>query len=440
MSVTTVGNAPHAARTSQPSRRRAKHVAIALIGPALIVIICLLRSPEIMREGRFWAEDTFFYNHAIVSSFLEKLTYVYKGHLEILSSFAAMLASYAKIKMAPLVTTYFGLLIELVLAFLIVCFREDLKFRLLPALLICVLLVISPCASEHYLNTLNSQWLTSAILLLIINLPAKRLEKHPISCVTAASVLGLSGVPAASLAPIALLYALAWRSRPHLLIALALASCCAIQLGLLATHGVSDRFVAVNPLVFLAAPFLQVLVKHLAGVDAENALGTWFLHVIRSEPYSFPTALFAPLAILLIIVRHIVHNRKAESSLLLMSFLYVVLFNMMGAGGDRFGMVGVYAMRYFFLPSFILALLVARSDFAGRMGRMGKMPVGIALLVFVSVVSTRDFFFNRYNEGLVVQSRDWRHDVDNCRAASGPCRIEVNPGDFFVDIPEQLAR
>jgi len=405
---------------------------VALAGPLLIVALCWLRSPQMMVQGRFWAEDSMFIGHMLASPSLpEKVFYVYKGHLEIISSLTHAMASYLSPKMAPLFTGSIDLLIECTLGYILVSFRRDFSIPLLPALAICALLVVSPSASEHYLNILNSQWLTSAILFLLINLPERRLEGHAIAIISASLLLGLSGIPSSALFPIALLYAVRWRSRPHGLIAATLLVCCLIQGALIATHALGSRFLPVSPSVYVVAPLLQVVVKHLMGVDAENNLAAWY----RNGPMmvgALSSFIVLPIGVLAWMVRRIYRDRLSDTGLLLVSFLGVTLFNEVGAVGDRNNMVGVYMMRYFFLPSFIVAMIVSRSTGTAY---LRAMSLGHCALYVALTVSTIDFFENGYNDSLVTFQHSWRRDIDGCRTHPSPCRIDISPGGYEIEFP-----
>lgn len=418
---------------SGPCPRSAGAAAtVALTGPLLIVALCWLRSPQMMVQGRFWAEDSMFFGHMAAShSFWEKVFYVYKGHLELIGALSHAVASYLNPKMAPLLTGSAGLLIECSLGYLLVYFRQDLAIRLPSALAICALLVVSPCASEHYLNVLNSQWLTSAILFLLINLPERRLERHPAVIVLATLALGMSGLASSALLPIAALYAACWRSRPHALISAALLVCCCIQGGVIVTHGLDSRFQPLSPSAYVVAPFLQIVVKHLMGVDAESHLAEWFRNgpMATGGPSPF---LVLPLGLLAWIASRIYQDRLSHTGLLLLSFLFVTLFNEVGAIGDRNNMVGVYMMRYFFLPSFIVALILARSK---PTARAGWLYLAHGALFATLAVSSIDFFDNGYNASLVTLQHSWRWDIDGCRTHPGPCRIDISPGSYEIEFP-----
>ncbi len=440
LSVTALGSADGMGpRLGGADRSRGlARVGMALLGPSIVVAITLCRSPDIMAQGHLWAEDAFFLTHMLQPGPLwSKVLFVYNGHLELLNNLVFAAASHLRLKMVPLATSYCGLLVECALAFLIVLGRRGLEIGLVPALLISALLVVSPCSAEHQLNMLNSVWTSAGILLVLINLPKERLERHGPGVAAAAALLGLSGIPALSLAPIAALHAAAWRSRPHALIAATLALCGVIQAALLLTHGTPNRFGSVSPWVYLAAPFFHVVVEHLVGVEAMSALSKWFQPSIPNTA-AISSLMLAPIALLGWICAHIAGSRDPRSRLLLAAFVYVVVFNITFAIGDRNDLFSIYDMRYFFVPSLCLALLMART--AEVSPRWPSRAI-LCLLAFVTVLSADDFFWDGYNDWYVTRQRDWRRDVADCQAGAGPCHVEVDPGGWYVvDIPAPAAR
>ena len=413
-------------------------IGVTLLGPLIVVAISVCRSPDIMVQGHLWAEDAFFLTHMLQSGSLwRKCLFVYNGHLELLNNFVFAAASHLRLKMVPLATSYCGLLVECALAFLIVLHRRSLEIGLFSALAISALLVVSPCSAEHQLNMLNSVWTAAGILLVLINLPEECLRRHKPSITVAAALLGLSGIPALSLTPIAMLHAAVWRSRPHTLIAVTLALCGVIQAALVLTYGVPNRFGSVSPWVYLAAPFFHVIVEHLVGVEATSALGHWFQQSIANT-VAISSLMLVPTALLGWVCVHIARSRDLRSRLLLATFIYVVIFNITFAIGDRNDLFSIYDMRYFFVPSLCLALLVART---AEISPRWPSRVILCGLAIVTVLSANDFFFDGYNGMYVTRQRDWRRDVADCRAGASPCHVEVDPGGFYaVDIPDPASR
>ena len=437
LSVKFLGSAVGATPRARVDRRFGA-AGVALLGPLVVVAISLLRSPDVMAQGHLWAEDAVFLTHMLrPGSPWAKAFFVYNGHIELWNNIVFAAASHLRLKMVPLATSYCGLLVECALAFLVVLGRRGLEIGLPSALLIAALIVVSPCSAEHQLNMLNSVWTAAGILLVLINLPEARLKGREPGAIAATILLGLSGIPALSLTPVAMLYAAVWRSRPHALIAAALVLCGLIQAALLVTHGAPNRFGSVSAWVYLAAPFFHVFVEHLAGVEAASALGHWFRGSMP-DAVAISSLMLVPFAFLGWMGAHIARSGDRRSRLLLATFLYVVTFNIAFAIGDRNDLFSIYDMRYFFVPSLCLALLLARTAEVSPRWPRGAV---LSVLGFVTFQSAKDYFWDGYNGMYVTRQRDWRQDVANCQAGAGPCRVQVDPGGYYtVDLPAPAAR
>ncbi len=408
-------------------------LALACVGPLIIVALCWLRSPQMLTEGRFWAEDSMFYGNATHSAtFLQKAFYIYKGHIEVFTSVSHALASYLNPKMAPLLTGSAALLLECTLGFMLVAFRKELALEFLPVLALCALLVVSPVASESYLNALNSQWLAAAILVVLVNLPREVLDRRKAIVCLASLALGLCGIESCLIFPIALLYTVGRRSGPHAIIASTLLVCCLIQAAMIATHPIDSRFQPIGPTVYIVAPFLQIVVKHLLGMGADIALADGYRHgaIGGGALTSFivlPTAMLAFLAVL------VFRKRERDLRLLLVSLVTLTCLNEIGAVGDRNELVGPFMMRYFFVPSLMAGMLLARSTASSH-----ALPLRQGVLYVVLVVSAADFFGNGYNDSLVTLRHSWRNDVDECRQHQDACHIGISPDGFEVVLPPRI--
>jgi hypothetical protein len=412
------------------------------VGLAIGVLLLLvaLRAPGILMHGRFWAEEGTLFGAIQERSLLGQLFHLKSGQLLLLLNISLTLAAHASLVHAPRVTTYFGVLALCGLAGLLVGFRRALGIDFPAALLVSVLMLTSPVASEHFANSTNVQWIASAAVMILILLPGDMLRAHLGSLLPLVVLLGLSGMPAASLAPVALLFALARRSRMHALIGVALAICAAIELVLVVrtfwlpgrTLPIEpDRTLPVEPYIYVAASFLQVVVKHFLGIEAAGALGEAFRHgtVSTRSVWAF---LVLPTALLAASGWFVWRNWRHPLALALVSTGYVIGFNVFGSTGEPRGMIGVGGMRYFFLPTVIALLTVGSLLSSPRV--LGRVSVATCILALVAAVSTADFFGHPYFNGFASDRPSWRAELARCPAPPKRCRAAISPPGWFVDI------
>lgn len=168
----------------------------------MVAFIHLTRSPEVLIDSRFWAEEGAFFSNAWVNNPIKALFFSYGGYLNLPVNGATLLAKWCvPLKYAPYVTMGIGLLFQLLPTFLILSAKDkwltSFKFRLLAALL----LLFVPESLEISLQSLHIQFqltLATAIILILDNQPThQRWFKLCILLLTA-----LSGVMSIILIPL----------------------------------------------------------------------------------------------------------------------------------------------------------------------------------------------------------------------------------------------
>jgi hypothetical protein len=404
------------------------------VGLAVGVVLTLmaLRAPGILLHGRFWAEEGKLFAVVRERSLLDQVLYLKGGELQILLDVALALAAHIRIAWAPLVTTYFGVVATCCLVALLVRFRRDLGLDLASALLISVLVLTSPAATENFANSTNIQWTASALALVVILLPGDVLRARLRWALPLVVLLGLSGVPAASLAPVAALFALARRSRAHGLVAAALASCLAIEATLVLGHGLPPhRTLPNDPFIYVAASFLQLVVKHALGVEATMALGDVLRHATGGGRHVW-ALLVLPSALLVVAALVIRARWRDPLSLALLSIGYVVAFNVFGSLGDPRGLIGIWGMRYFFLPT-VIGLTALPGALRGvRVTR--RVSAATLALGIAAAVSATDFFAHPYVDPFASEEPSWRAQLATCPAPPQPCRLAISPPGWFVEL------
>lgn len=136
-----------------------------------VAFIHLTRSPEVLINSRFWAEEGGFFANAWNNNTFQALFTSYGGYLNFPVNAATLIARWcAPLKYAPYVTMGIGLLFQLLPTFLILTTKDkwlsSFKIRLLATLL----LLFVPESVEISLQSLHIQFhltLSAAIILLL---------------------------------------------------------------------------------------------------------------------------------------------------------------------------------------------------------------------------------------------------------------------------------
>lgn len=141
----------------------------------ILLFIIFYRSPYILINGRFVAEEgSFWFRNAHLHGPFYALTQIFWGssYLNLWSNIASFFSILVPIEYAPYVTVYFSLLIKLYL-FIFIVFSESefIKSNFDKAIISFIVLLSPPMVPEVWLNTLTSQvyFFIFCILILLQN-------------------------------------------------------------------------------------------------------------------------------------------------------------------------------------------------------------------------------------------------------------------------------
>lgn len=146
----------------------------------LILFIIFYRSPYILINGRFVAEEgSFWFRNAYLHGPFYALTQIFWGssYLNLWPNIASFFSILVPIEYAPYVTVYFSLLIKLYL-FIFIVFSETefVRSNFDKAIISFIVLLSPPMVPEIWLNTLTSQvyFFIISTLILFQNSPKKK--------------------------------------------------------------------------------------------------------------------------------------------------------------------------------------------------------------------------------------------------------------------------
>ena len=137
----------------------------------LLLIIFFYRSPYILLNGRFVAEEgSFFFRNSYLFGSLKGLTQVFwgSGYFNLWANLSSVFASFTSLNYSPLVTVYFAAIVQIyLLIFIVFSNSYFLKNNIDKTIISLVVLVGPPMVAEVWLNTLTSQSYFTIITILI---------------------------------------------------------------------------------------------------------------------------------------------------------------------------------------------------------------------------------------------------------------------------------
>ena len=138
----------------------------------ILLIIIFYRSPYILLNGRFYAEEgSFWFRNSYLFGPFVGITQVFWGssYFNIWPNIATVFASFVPLEYAPLVTVYFALFVKVYLFFFIIFFKSNFIKTDLDRFLITLIILVSPAMIPSiWLNTLTSQVYFTIICIFII--------------------------------------------------------------------------------------------------------------------------------------------------------------------------------------------------------------------------------------------------------------------------------
>lgn len=326
---------------------------------ALFAALVLVRMPEIVLKGRFWAEEARnFFATAWVAPPLVALFNNYGGYLNLVANAATLAARVLMpLPLAPYVTITVGLAFQLLPPLLLLTAHDAWLGRLRTRIAAMLLLLLVPGTEEIWLQTLHCQFeLTLCCgIILALDIPAGAAAGARLAILALAPLCGPGAV---ALVPLFLARAALDRSAARLVQALTLAVASALQL-LLFVAPFAGRTYHLDPALLLCVvairhvvePLFGLKLAYLAGHDVTRRLAAGHVPVWAAL---LPVAVFVPLAT--VSLRRPV---TPASAWLLAAAGLTGLAACYGALGGTAILIGAQSgERYIFVPQALLTLAI----------------------------------------------------------------------------------
>lgn len=182
-----------------------------------VVAISYFRSPEVVGQGRFWAEEgTLWWANSQRSGLLETLFYIpdLAGYFSLNANLSFVVASIFPIELQPLIVTWIAVvtMASPAVIFLLISHKHPITFRISVTVFLTVgAPLLEP---EVFSNVINSQVFfgLSAVIVLAFDTPSRSSNKWILAFLL---VAGMSGMYASILAPLFILKALLLNHDPR---------------------------------------------------------------------------------------------------------------------------------------------------------------------------------------------------------------------------------
>jgi hypothetical protein len=392
---------------------------------AIYVAILFAKAPTLFVDPRFWAEEgTSFFPACQKGGLAARLSYLHFGTYQFLANAAVYLSTKVPLALAPLVTSFLALALQMVVVAQLVMFANAYRLSTLVAVLLVAAWALLPQMFEVGMSATNMQWVAGASVLLIFAMPLEWLTERWKGAAIWCVICGFSGVPAVLFAPLFFLRALLERSEKVLAIGVMLAACAAVQAALIHIYALPDpnRAYSRDPILLGVPIFLQTILSPIASIDFADAVGK---AIASGQRGALIGALGTGLGILALVVSGARANHIVW--LLLLAWAFLTLVQSFGGLAAHNFLSGCAGGRYFLTGALAICLIVALGTASSAL----RSPSTL-ILVMICVCGVVDLRSRVVR--VMLSGPSWSEQVRNCDA-SGHCLITVWPGSpWIVDV------
>lgn len=373
---------------------------------AFALLVCI-RMPEIVWEGRFWAEEgAHFYSEAWRDPPVRAILMPFGGYLNLVASSSTVLARWTlPVADAPYLTIGTALVFQL-LPPLVILTASDPWLRPWRVRVVAILLILFDINSDEvWLQTLHCQFELTLTAALILGLDMPSLRSAFAWRLVPLGLAPLCGPGAFALVPLFFLRALSERSVRRLAEGSVIAAATLIQVACFFSRS-ANRANALHPVLYLCT----LTVRHLAAPLLGMAHADVVADGIRAELASGHVPVLATaLPVLVFGVVGAVAARAGRHQPALWLFAAaasVSLLSSYGAISSGTEMISAYlGERYFFVPQAMLSLgiLALGATTAERLSGVFRF-----IALWFLVIGASGYFFPW---PLIAHGPNWRTEV-----------------------------
>ncbi|CAI3924647.1 unnamed protein product [Commensalibacter communis] len=394
-----------------------------------VALIHLTRSPEVLIDSRFWAEEGGFFTNAWVMPPLKALFFSYGGYLNLPVNAATLIARWCiPLIYAPYVTMGIGVLFQLLPTYLLLTARDKWLSSFKIRLLLALLLLFVPESLEISLQSLHIQFqLTlAAAITLILDTDSRHQRYFKISILL---LTALSGVMSITLLPLYLLRCLLDKEllRFEQFIILLIGNVIQFSCFYESFH---DRKYYFSMTDFLSIFFAKDLYIPFFG---NNSLSNSYLLYLQSLIKAQQIPIFA-CSVSIFVLLTIVYcfykypNTRLASYLLSYNLLNLALVTFGAIGPSYWFFEPYFNQRYAFINQSLMCVLL--TYFIYTLPKKGRYICGL-LSVWLLIINYHNYYhFVSHSYGVTP----WREQVKLWKQTPN-IKIEIWPKGWFVKLP-----
>lgn len=333
-------------------------ISFGIFAASTYLLLSSIKMRDYLTTGRFWAEEgAIFYAEIVQRDLLGGILFIFNSHLELCTNIIVYFSTLVDIKYAPLITTYLSFGAQFIPIYFIIKYRTALRLSHANLLLLLVIAVGLPQASEVWANSINLHFHFSWLVALIA---AIKISEGPPKWLSRLLLImaGLSGVPPNFLTPVFAYQAIVTKERERWLQFSILLSTSLIQVCLLLFNDFESgkRNILEDPYALWLAPIAQSVFSPLFGFTVGDQLANILILAKDLKPGAliFATLLSAPLAF----IAYIAIKARDEPIFIITSCAFILMgLSIATSLGEKSALISAAGGgRYFYAPNILLAI------------------------------------------------------------------------------------
>lgn len=362
-------------------------------------------------SGRFWAEEGHvFFRDLYGLSFFEALSYVSPRHGQYFLgiNLSVYLATLVPFEYAPLVTTYFALVIQAIIVVLLLGYRDQLKINSLSLAALMVIITAIPQSDEVWASSTNMHWHMQVILVLILIVsPSTKRARWMIAVLLI--LCGLTSLSIVFVLPLFLAKAFLTRDKDDLNHAAIAAATSLLQLAVFFSTP-STREVAFSPAVLFFAVANQQFVHPLLGTEAARTVVDVYTQQVADLQFVGILILMLTAIGISAVYYFLFRNGNARIKWMIAAMGFIVVGNVMETLETDVGLMSPFSgTRYFYAPNVLFFTAVAAV--AGE-----KKLILSPYLTVVASVGLVSLFAPQIIWSPQLTGPNWRQSLERARA------------------------
>ena len=393
---------------------------------AATVALVFYRTPEILLEGRFWAEGAAYYFLQTYDRGFDAVVFTsFQGYYSLFNWLVSGIAVQLPLELAPLVNVYASLLVMLAPSVFILFLPNRIGLQGWRRCLLAVCLAFPIFNQEIWLALISCQfWFAlGAAVLLFADTNGRRTQ---LIAGTYLMLASLTGVLTSFLAPFFLARLLLLKDRTFLFPAIAVTFGAAIQAALVihflgAAPGSGST---IHPLEQLYALFVRLMTMPLMG---EHIYAVWRA-ASREDTARLVWYCLSALAVLTFLIAHAARTYRKVGLVILTMVFFATGLAILGSMSTDENALAVYLHpagegRYFLMGTGLLYVLL----FLRGSGRYSWAANGISIVLLALYINTSAYTYVNWQQ----KGPSWQDEIAAWR--ENPERVvAVWPGNHWI--------